>query len=126
MPKLPIVLGAVALIAGSISAQTAETGVISGRVFNPANGQYLRNASIRVEETGQTVTSGDGGEYRIGSVAAGPKTVVVTYTGFNRASASVNVVPGSAVTRDFDLVGSSVPGAAEGAVVKIDQIEVSS
>ena len=44
-------------------------------------GEYLRNAQLRIVETGQAVISEDEGEFRISPVRAGPATVVVTYTG---------------------------------------------
>ncbi len=37
-----------ALGAGA-SAQTAATGRVTGRIFNPATGEYMRNAEIRLD-----------------------------------------------------------------------------
>src|SRR5687768_833889 len=75
-------------------AQPAGTGTITGRVFNPASGEYVRNANVRVDGTNLSVTSEDGGLYRISGVAPGNATVVVTYTGYQPTTAIVNVAPG--------------------------------
>ena len=40
----------------SASAATGQPGSITGRVFNPNTGEYVRNAQIRIEETGQTAS----------------------------------------------------------------------
>lgn len=47
----------------ALTAQSVGSGVITGRIFNPATGQYLRNAEIRVVATGQAVTSGNEGDF---------------------------------------------------------------
>ena len=82
------------------ASQGAATGVITGRVFNPNTGEYLRNAQVRIEETGQTAISESGGEFRLAPVPAGKATLVVTYTGYRSVTAAVNVAPGAAVAQD--------------------------
>ncbi len=37
--------------ASSLWAQAAGSGTVRGRVFNPVNGEYVRNAEIRLEGT---------------------------------------------------------------------------
>ncbi len=44
-----------------LAAAQSATGVIAGRVFNPATGEYVRNARISVEGTSLQAVSGDGG-----------------------------------------------------------------
>lgn len=107
------------------AAQSAATGVITGRVFNPNTGEYLRNAQIRVEETGQTVISESGGEFRLAPVPAGKATLVVTYTGYRSATATVSVAAGATVSQDFNLVSTIDTGAA-GETIKLGQFVVSS
>src|SRR5512147_992600 len=55
-------------LAGALSAQTAPTGTITGRVFNPATGEYVRNAEISVVGTNQSAVSGEGGQYTLPNV----------------------------------------------------------
>ena len=46
-------------------AQTASTGLVTGRVFNPSSGEYVRNVEIRIQGTQQVAISEDGGYYRL-------------------------------------------------------------
>ena len=39
------------------SAQSGGTGSLSGRIFNPATGEYVRNAEIQIEGTSLTTYS---------------------------------------------------------------------
>lgn len=95
----------------------AETGVITGRILNPANGEYLRHAEVRVVG-GPSTTSGDGGAFRLSGLAPGEVTVEVTFTGYGNATALVRVVAGGTATRDFELT-SSLAGAAAGDTIKL-------
>ncbi|MBL9186963.1 MAG: TonB-dependent receptor [Opitutaceae bacterium] len=103
------------------------TGTITGRVFNPASGQYVRNAQVQIAGTGLVAVSEDGGTYRIGGVPAGDATVVVTFTGYRTETATVRVTAGGSVTRDFELISSlQAPAAASDSTVKLDRFVVSS
>ncbi len=90
----------------------AAPGTITGRVFSPATGEYLRNAQIRVDSTGEVITSEDGGNYRISPIASGSVTLVVTYTGFRSVTTTVEVPPGGTVTRDIELISTMQAPAA--------------
>ncbi len=90
----------------------AAPGTITGRVFSPATGEYLRNAQIRVDSTGEVISSEDGGTYRISPIASGSVTLVVTYTGFRSVTATVDVPPGGTVTRDIELISTMQAPAA--------------
>jgi TonB-dependent receptor len=92
------------------AAQTANEGAITGRVLNPATGDYLRHAVIRIEETGQSTTSEDGGYFRLSPVSPGTRTLVVTYTGFETLRTPIEVVAGQSAIRNIELV-SVVAGA---------------
>ena len=110
----------------SLAAQPASGGIIVGRIFNPATGQYVRNAEVRVEGTGLVATSADAGAYTVGPVPAGPATLTVTSTGYRTATAMVTVASGATVTRDFDLVSTLEPNRDSGAIVKLSSFVVSS
>jgi len=102
-----------------------RSGVITGRVFNPNTGEYVRNARVRVEETGQTTISEGGGEFRLLEVPAGRATLVVTYTGYRTATATVTVGPRATVTQDFNLVSAIESGAVMGETIRLGQFVVS-
>src|SRR5688572_9706372 len=120
-----ITLQAQATSAGASTASSGS-GTITGRVFNPNTGVYLRNAQIRIEETGQTTISEDGGEFRISPVPAGKATVVVTYTGYRTTTATLNVPPGASVSQDFNLISTLEAAANTGETIKLAQFVVSS
>jgi len=121
LPHLLAIAWLFAVVA--LRAQTPEPGTITGRVFNPNTGEYVRNAQIRIEETGQTAISEAGGEFRLAPVRPGPATVVVNYTGYRTTSATVTVAPGATVAQDFELVSTI---ADAGSVVKLGAFVVSS
>jgi iron complex outermembrane receptor protein len=102
-----------------------EAGAIVGRVFNPATGEYVRNAEVRIDNAG-IVSSEAGGEFRISPVAPGTHTLVVSYTGYHAASVTVEVAPGATVTQDINLA-SAGPGSGDpGAPIKLATFSVSS
>jgi iron complex outermembrane receptor protein len=120
----------VTLLAGTLAqAQTGTTGTLSGRVYNPATGEYVRNAEIQVEGTNLTTYSRDDGSYDLTKIPAGDVSVSVTYTGYERETARVTIGAGRTATRDFELKGSVYqPGAkaAPGQVVTLGEFVVSS
>ena len=69
----------------------SATGTITGKIFNPSTGEYVRNAAVRIEETGQSAVSEGEGAFRLSPVPAGRVTLSVTYTGYRTATAKVDV-----------------------------------
>ncbi len=105
-------------------AQNSATGVITGRIFNPATGEYVRNAQVSIEGTTRSVASEGGGTYLLPDVPPGPVNVRVTYTGYTTATAAVSVTAGGTTTRDFELTSSVEK--SEGGVLKLATFKVSS
>jgi len=95
-----------ALSALAVSAQSAGTGSITGRIFNPATKEFVRDAEVRLEGTSLLTTSGDGGYYAFLNVPAGPANLSVAYTGHPKTTQAVAVVAGQTVVRDFELTSS--------------------
>ncbi len=85
---------ALVMSAGQISAQSAVTGAISGRVTDP-QGSIVPNAVITVTNTGtnqtSTTTATGNGDYRVGSLQPGTYRVETSVSGFAPALAD-NVV----------------------------------
>jgi iron complex outermembrane recepter protein len=124
------VLAAFVLVPASLHAQATGTGRISGRIFNPATQEYVRNAEVAVEGTNVVTISADDGTYVLSNVPAGNVTVAVTYTGYDRATASISLGAGQTATRDFELKGSTFRPAARatpsaGEVVTLEKFVVS-
>ena len=98
----PRSLLAAALCVASASAQPAP-GVLEGRVFNATGGVALRNAVVSIEGLERRAVTDDGGAYRLPGVPAGRVRVEVSYLGFAAQTATLEIPPGTAVTRDFEL-----------------------
>jgi iron complex outermembrane receptor protein len=121
-----LTFGALAILAAPFGAQAQPTtGAISGRVFNPATGEYIRNAEVRIEGTQQRTLTEDGGVYRIANAPAGNQTIVVHYTGYDIAKATVTVPASGEVTKDFELAGTVAPAAQGEQVVALNAFTVS-
>lgn len=84
-------------------------GVIVGRIYNPANGEYVRHARIRGDAPDLAAVSGPGGEYRLAPVGPGPVALSVSFTGYRTAVATVQVPPGAVVRQDFEIVSQLAP-----------------
>lgn len=104
-PRLTTVLAALVFLAGAVSLAAQTAGTVTGRIFNPANGEYVRNAEVSVSGTNLSTSTESGGYYRLVNVPAGPATVRVSYPGTNVVSAEINVPAGGTVTQDLNLAG---------------------
>src|SRR5882757_4807545 len=114
--RLRLLLGAAVLIACSALpsfAQTTATGVIRGRVYNPATKEYVANAEVSIANTILATTTGADGTFVITNVPAGTDTVTVTYTGSPTISGDVVVAAGETVNKEFSL-GTTTGTAAGG------------
>jgi len=115
----------------NLAAQPAASGRVTGRIFNPATQEYVRNAEITVEGSNAIAFSGDDGSYVLSGVPSGDVTLTVTYTGYERATSKVTVPAGQTAVRDFELKGSTFgPGARPGqgdagSVVTLEKFVVS-
>ncbi|MBL9203766.1 MAG: TonB-dependent receptor [Opitutaceae bacterium] len=123
-PFLPVLLIAVLGLLPSVSAESGGVGAITGRVFNPATGEYIRNAVVRVEGTPLTTVSEEGGFYRLDHAPAGMLTVVATYTGLGSVSASLSLAAGDTATRDFELAPADFRRPPGDAAIRLTEFVV--
>ena len=131
--RLARMILACGLGAAAALAQSAGTGRITGRVFNPATQEYVRNAEVTVGGTDIVAFSDADGSYVLPNVPAGAVTLAVAYTGYERATAALTVAAGATATRDFELKGAvfalGVSGRAgaprPGEVVTLEKFVVS-
>jgi iron complex outermembrane receptor protein len=100
-----VVLAAVSwcLFHPTVAAQTAKTGTIQGRIFNPVSQDYIRNAEVRIEGTSRVDYTENDGSFQFNNVPAGSAKLVVTYTGYQTASETINVTPGQTAVREISL-----------------------
>ncbi|MES2692923.1 MAG: TonB-dependent receptor [Verrucomicrobiota bacterium] len=84
----------------------AATGVVTGRVFNPATNEYVRNAEVRVDGTDRMVVTDDSGTFRLPDLPAGTATLSVSFAGYRTAVVPVTVIAGQTITQAVDLTSS--------------------
>src|SRR5689334_2494459 len=105
-PRLLLLVASLLLAAlPPAAAQSEGTGTITGRVYNSASKEYIRDAEIHVEGTNITVPSGTSGVFSLARVPAGEVTLRVTYTGLPPATTKVTVAAGQVVEREIELGG---------------------
>jgi TonB-dependent receptor len=105
----------------------SQTATITGRVFNAATGQYLKNAEVRAAGGSDIIYTEDGGYYAI-TVPAGEVTLTAGYASVQSASATIRAAAGAVTTLDFELqplLYERPAAAAGGEVVMLDRFVVS-
>ncbi|WP_334319617.1 TonB-dependent receptor, partial [Termitidicoccus mucosus] len=108
-------------------AANAVTGAVTGRVFNPATDEYVRDALIRATATGETVFTEAGGFYQISGLPAGEAALVLSYAGLPDVTRTVAIRAGATATLDFELPAAAPGGAdADGKVVQLEAFTVTS
>lgn len=118
-----LIATAIGLLAATLTAQSSQTGILAGKVLNATSGNYLNNVRVLVKDTLLEANTNENGEYRIVGVAAGPVSVLVTYTGMTPQTKSVQVAAGQIARLDFDL---ALAGAARESsnIIKLDAFTV--
>ena len=113
---------------GGLTAQTASTGSIAGRVYDQASGRSLQGAVVRIAGTNSSDYTDADGRFTVPAVRPGPATVEVEYVGLDPMSQSITVTAGSTATLDVGLKSSilqlatfEVREAARGQALAINQ-----
>ncbi len=104
----------------------SNTGTITGRIYNPSTGEFVRNAQIRVDGSNLAAVSEDGGVYRLTGVAPGTVNLTVTFTGYKTATATVSVTAGGTVSRDFEMASGIDSRVSSDQPLKLQAFTVSS
>jgi outer membrane receptor for ferrienterochelin and colicins len=95
----------VAFVAIAASA-AAQSGTITGKVTDVANGKPLASANVQAisgTRTAGTAVAGEDGSYRITGLPAGTYSVVATKIGYTAKRAEGVTVSGATVTANFAL-----------------------
>jgi len=89
--------------AATTSASSAADGVgtIAGHVAQSDGNRNIAGALVRIEETGQTATADDLGNFRFAGVPAGTYTLTVSFLGYVQQSTRVEVGKGERANAEF-------------------------
>lgn len=119
---LALAPGHAAVAADGSPAAAAATATLSGRIQNVVTGQYLNNARVAVRGTDLVAFTDQSGTYRLPQVPAGTAVIEVFYTGLDPQTATVEIAPGQALARDFELTSAGRYG--KDGVVQLDAFTV--
>lgn len=95
----------------------AQTGTVSGKVLDEDNGEPLIGANVRIKGTTKGSVADVGGNFKIGDVAVGSQTVVVSFIGFGEKEVEVTVNEGQNTDIGTVQMKSSAIGLAEVQVI---------
>lgn len=98
-----IVVAALALLPALPVAAQQPGATVTGQISNPATGEYIADAEVRVEGTNLLVLSQSAGHYRLTGIAPGTVRLAVSFTGYETGTATFEVRAGETVTRNLEL-----------------------
>jgi TonB-dependent receptor len=93
------------------------TGLIEGRVQDPASGDYLFNARVVAVGTGREALTDSDGYYQLAGLPAGEVQLRITYQNFDPRIDTVQVTAGQVAVRDYSLTNRRRYGDDEAIVL---------
>ncbi len=91
----------------SNESNDGAASVVTGKVTDARTDANLKGALVTIEQTGQSTSTDDLGEFRFSSVVAGEYTLQVSYLGYAPQRAALVVEGGRPVAARFALTGGS-------------------
>jgi TonB-dependent receptor len=122
---LMLVAAVLPVVSTPLAAQGVATGTVTGRIFNPATSEYIRNVEVRVAGTDLAVQTEGNGFYQLLNVPAGEVTLNITYPGYNSLTEKLNVTAGATAVRDFELTAIGAPEKTGEKVLTLETFVVS-
>ena len=109
-PHAAALVLACAIAAAAPAALRAQqaAGAVTGRVTDAASGRALPDVQLVVAGTRLGAVTNAAGEYRIGGVPAGARTVTARRIGYQPASQAVTVAPNGTAAAEFRLAVSAL------------------
>jgi len=95
-------------LAGSLGAQQAPTGTVSGKVVDAATKLPISDVRIVLVGTQFAAPTNKDGEYRLVNVRAGSATIGALRIGYKSQQQTVTVVAGQTATLNFELGQSAI------------------
>ena len=111
------------LLLAFVAPAFAQTGTITGHVYNTVSKEYIRDAEIRVEGTDIFAASGTSGAYTLARVPTGEVTLNVTYAGLPPLVTKVTVADGVTVNQELEL-GAAAPAESDGKTLTLETLKV--
>ncbi|WP_068769162.1 TonB-dependent receptor [Termitidicoccus mucosus] len=127
-----VMSGILLLSAQTISAQTSaspQTGVVTGRVFNVATGQYVNNARVAVRGTNIEALTDDTGTYVLSRVPLGDATLEVSFTGMQTKSVPLTLTDALTMAQDVEFAATdrlATTGESDSEIVNLERYTVTS
>jgi TonB-dependent receptor len=85
------------------TASADVKGSAGGHVIDGNSGMGLAGALVRIEETGQTTSTDDNGNFRFSRVAPGNYTLFISYLGYSTVISDFNLEKGEDFRGDYSL-----------------------
>jgi iron complex outermembrane recepter protein len=98
----------------AVIAAAQSSGTITGTVRLSDSKSTIHGATVQVIETKVSTVTDDAGAFRLENIPAGTFTILVHQEGFRDSSRKVDVVGGTSVNADFELV---IAGLSESVTV---------
>ena len=92
-----------------VQAQTAGTGTVQGRVYNPVSREYVGNAEVKLDGTPQSTFTEIDGSFQFTGVAPGSASITVSFSGYNTVKDTFTVTAGLPAVREINLVSTAAP-----------------
>jgi TonB-dependent receptor len=86
----------------------ADSGIIKGRIVDSETKDALPGANVAIIGTNMGAATDLRGNYIIGNIPPGEYTLKVTYIGYKSHEITVQVVSGSTIVQDIDLIYGQV------------------
>ena len=107
MTRTIAMLGTASVLALA-AATAAQAGTIAGHVMDGSQSVGLEGATVRIVETGQTVSAGSDGSFRIVGLAAGTYTLRVSYVGTEPTETTITLASVSDTATPVITLGEDV------------------
>ncbi|MEQ8736015.1 MAG: TonB-dependent receptor [Rhodospirillaceae bacterium] len=92
---LPVTAGLIPLVIAASASAQQQLGQVAGRVVDANSGASLEGVRVRVEETGDTASTGAEGAFSLRNLAPGTYTLTFSYIGFPDERQAIEVAAGA-------------------------------
>jgi TonB-dependent receptor len=106
--RLGAVVAAALFLTTSLLAQSADTGGVTGRVFDSSSKVSLGAAEVGIAGTALRTTTARDGTFSLRGLPTGEHTLAVSYLGYESKRTTITIEAGRTTVADFALGGEIV------------------